>query len=273
MDNYKWRENLDMARTIQKEVLDRIAIIRLNRPSVYNAIDMELAKELSDIVLQLSNDKEIWGLVVTGSGEAFCAGGDLKWISKQGEDYYKTFYAIVGQFHRAIIEIRNMKKPVVAAINGMAAGGGFSLALACDFRIIESHARLILAYTSRGLTIDGGGTYFLPKIVGIAKALEIIALDRPISAQEALSMGLVTQVVQKGDSVKKAVEFIKGIIKKVPLHSYGICKNLIHESFINPLELQLEKEREAIAYASQQPDGKEGILSFIEKRAPIYKNS
>ncbi|RLB09737.1 MAG: enoyl-CoA hydratase/isomerase family protein [Deltaproteobacteria bacterium] len=259
--------------TIKKEVLDKIAIIYLNRPSVYNAINMDLAKELTDSLIQISKEKDIWGVIITGKGEAFCSGGDLKWISKQGKDYYKTFYTIVGQFHRAITEIKNMKKPVVAAINGMAAGGGFSLALACDFRIMESHAQLILAYTSRGLTIDGGGTYFLPRIVGIAKALEIIAFDRPISAQEALNIGLVTEVVQKGDSVKRAIDFIKDIIKKVPLHSYGICKNLIHESFRNPLELQMEKEREAIAFASQQPDGKEGILSFIEKRAPVYKNS
>jgi 2-(1,2-epoxy-1,2-dihydrophenyl)acetyl-CoA isomerase len=260
-------------KTIETEVSNRIAIIRLKRPSVYNAINIELAKELSDTLIQLSEDKGVWGIVITGSGEAFCAGGDLKWILSQGEDYHKTFYTIVGQFHRAIMEIKNMKKPVVAAINGMAAGGGFSLALSCDFRIMESHAQLILAYTSRGLAIDGGGTYTLPRIVGIAKALEIIALDKPISAQEALNMGLVTEVVPKGESVKRAVELIKDIVKRVPLHSYGICKNLIHESFRNPLELQLEKEREAITYASQQPDGKEGILSFVEKRAPVYKNN
>jgi len=251
--------------------LDHIAIVKLNRPSSYNAINMELAMELANIMTELSHDPNVYGVITTGEGDAFCAGGDLKWISKQGNNYYSTFYKIVSQFHKAILEIQYMEKPVFAAINGLAAGGGFSLALACDFRIMESHAQLILGYTSRGLSIDGGGTYTLPRIVGIAKALEIIAFDSPISAQDALRLGLITEVVEKRGSVKRSLELIHQINKKVPPTSYGICKRLIYESFDNPLEVQLEKERKAIAWVADQPYGREGIASFLEKREPVYK--
>lgn len=260
-----------MDQVIKKEILDHIVIVRLNRPSSYNAINMELAIELANTMTELSYNPDVYGVIITGEGDSFCAGGDLKWISKQGGDYYSTFYKIVSQFHKAILEIQYMEKPVFAAINGLAAGGGLSLALACDFRIMESHAQFILAYTSRGLSIDGGGTYTLPRIVGIAKALEIIAFDNPIGAQDALKLGLITEVVEKGKAIERSLELIHQINRKVPPTSYGICKRLIYESFDNPLEVQLEKERRAIAWAANQPYGKEGITSFLEKREPVYK--
>jgi len=259
-----------MNQVVEKEIRERIAIVRLNRPSSYNAIDMDMAKGLAETLIRVSSDNTIKGVVITGAGKAFCSGGDLRWISQQGERYDDTFYRIVGEFNRAIIEIKNMKKPVFAAINGMAAGGGFSLALSCDFRIMESQANLILAYTSRGLSIDGGGTFTLPRIVGISKALEIVAFDRPISSEEALRLGLVNEVVEEGRSVERSVELIKQILNKVSLNSYVICKRLFYESFFNPLELQLEREREEISLASEHPDGKEGIGSFLEKREPVY---
>jgi len=261
-----------MSKAIKREVVDNVVIIRLNRPSAYNAINMDLAMELSESLIDISGDPDISGVIITGEGKAFCAGGDLRWISEQGNDYYSTFHKIVAQFHKAILEIYRMRKPVFAAINGLAAGGGFSLALACDFRIMESGAYLVLAYTSRGLSIDGGGTYSLPRIVGTAKALEIIAFDEPIDSKTALGLGLVTEVVPEGDSVKRSLELIHKMSKKVPYHSYGLCKRLIYDSFNTPLEVQLEKEREAISWAANQPNGKEGIISFLEKREPIYKN-
>ena len=262
-----------MYQSIKKEFVDNVIVIKLNRPSLYNAINMEMATELSNIITEVSNDSNIDGVIITGEGNAFCAGGDLKWISEQGNDYYSTFYKIVSQFHKAILEIHYMEKPVFAAINGMAAGGGFSLALACDFRIMEYHAQLILGYTSRGLSIDGGGTYSLPRIVGIAKALEIIAFDNPIDAQDALKLGLITEIVGKGESVKRSLELINQINKKVPPTSYSISKRLIYESFDNPLEVQLEKERRALAWVADQSYGREGIASFLEKREPVYKKN
>ncbi len=256
---------------IKKYIIGRTAVIRLNRPDSFNAINMDMAVQLANLLRDISKDPYINGLVITGEGKAFCAGGDLKWIINQSDDYYTTFYDIVYQFHKAIIEIHYMKKPVFAAINGLAAGGGLSLALACDFRIIESHAQFILAYTSRGLSIDGGGTYNLPRLVGVAKSMEIMAFDKPINSWDALELGLVTEVVDQGKSLNRSLELIEKITQKIPLHAYSICKQLIYESFGNPLEVQLEKERKAISWCSEHPNGKEGILSFLEKRKPVYK--
>ncbi len=260
-----------MSKSVKKEIINDVAIIRLNRAHAYNAINMDLAMELTEALIEISDNADISGLIITGEGKVFCAGGDLRWISEQGDDYYSTFYRIVAQFHRAVLEICRMGKPVFAAINGLAAGGGLSLALACDFRVMDAGAQLILAYTSRGLSIDGGGTYTLPRIVGIAKALEIIAFDKPIDSKTALKLGLITEVVPEGNAVKRSLELIQEITKKVPLHSYSLCKRLIHASFDNPLEVQLEKERGAISWAAKQPNGKEGIISFLEKRKPTYK--
>ena len=261
-----------MSETIKREIIDGVAVIKLNRPSAYNAINMELAMDLAENMIDISNDTEINGVIITGEGKAFCAGGDLRWIHKQRDDYYLTFSRIVAQFHRTILEIHRMEKPVCAAVNGLAAGGGFSLALACDFRVMESNAQFVLAYTSRGLSIDGGGTYSLTRIVGIAKAMEIIAFDEPIGADKAKEFGLVTEVVSDGKAVENSLQLIKMICSKVSLQSYGLCKRLIYDSFENPFEVQLEKERDFISWAASQPDGREGILSFLEKRRPSYKN-
>lgn len=259
-----------MAETVKKEMMEDVAIIKLNRPSAYNAINMDLAVELTESLFDVSADNRVSGVIITGQGKVFCAGGDLKWIDEQGDNYYCIFQKIVAQFHRAILEIHKMRKPVFAAINGLAAGGGFSLALACDFRVMESEAQFILAYPSRGLSIDGGGTYTLPRIVGIAKALEITAFDEPIDSKTALRFGLVTEVVEEGVAVRRSLELIHKIIKKSPSYSYGLNKRLIYDSFNNPLELQLEKETEAISWAADQPNGREGIASFLEKREPRY---
>jgi len=262
---------LSMSKTIKREIIDDIALIRLNRPSVYNAINMDLAIDLTENLIDISNNSDISGVIITGEGKAFCSGGDLRWISEQGNDYFATFYKVVAQFNRAILEIHRMEKPVFAAVNGLAAGGGFSLALACDFRVMESNAQFILAYTSRGLSIDGGGTYSLPRIIGIAKALEIIAFDEPIGPKDAIRLGLVTEVVSEGNAIHRSLELIHKINEKVPSYSYGLCKRLMYKSFEIPLEFQLEEERYSISWAASQPKGKEGIMAFLEKRQPVYK--
>lgn len=144
--------------------------IAINRPEVYNALNLDVMVMLSDTLASAATDDSIKGIMITGKGKAFCSGGDLKWISQQAEDASTTLHKLAPQFHIAITEIRRMGKPVVAAINGIAAGGGFSLALACDFRVMAESAVLRQAYTSSGLSIDGGGTFALPRLVGLARA-------------------------------------------------------------------------------------------------------
>jgi 2-(1,2-epoxy-1,2-dihydrophenyl)acetyl-CoA isomerase len=158
-----------------------------------------------------------------------------------------------------------MKKPVVAAINGIAAGGGFSLALACDFRIMAESAILRQAYTSAGLCIDGGGTFTLPRLVGFARALEIAALDEPISSAQALQWGLVTKVVKDGDARQAARAMLTQITER-SIHSFAWSKKLLTDSFDTSFESQIEMERTVLSICADHPDGQEGLRAFSEKR-------
>lgn len=250
-------------------VSEGIARLTLNRPKFYNAFGLETMNPMTEQLIALARDRDVRGVVITGEGKAFCAGGDLGWLSSYGKDPEEAFHALAGKFHQSILEIRRMAKPVVAAINGLAAGGGFSLALACDFRVMETSALLKQGYTTNGLSIDGGGTFTLPRLVGTARALEIAAFDRPISPDQALAWGLVTEVVGDGLSVERSLEMIREI-NTIPPSSFGAVKQLITDSCSSTLETVLERERELLARCAGHPDGREGVAAFLEKRPPKY---
>jgi 2-(1,2-epoxy-1,2-dihydrophenyl)acetyl-CoA isomerase len=163
-----------------------------------------------------------------------------------------------------------MPKPVIAAINGIAAGGGFSLALACDFRIMARSATLRQAYTSNGLCIDGGGTFTLPRIVGLARALEIAGFDAPISSEKALTWGLVTRVVDDGHALAEAVNMAHELSNN-SLNSFGWSKQLITDSFNSAFESHIERERLGLCSCAEHLDGKEGLQAFADKRKPVFK--
>lgn len=164
-----------------------------------------------------------------------------------------------------------MPKPVIAAINGIAAGGGFSLALACDFRVMARSATLRQAYTSNGLCIDGGGTFMLPKIVGLARAFEIVGFDAPISSEKALVWGLVTKVVDDGQALEEAVNMAHELSRS-SLNSFGWSKQLLTDSFNNAFEAQIEHERLGLCSCAEHPDGKEGLQAFMDKRKPVFRS-
>jgi 2-(1,2-epoxy-1,2-dihydrophenyl)acetyl-CoA isomerase len=216
-----------------------------------------------------AKDPMAQGVIITGNGKAFCSGGDLKWISTQKEQPGPVLYRLAPEFHRSIVEIRRMAKPVVAAINGIAAGGGFSLALACDFRVMSESAVMRQAYTSSGLSIDGGGSFALPRLVGLARSLEIMAFDQPISPARALEWGLVTQVVPDGQAVTAAIDMLQKLTSG-SLHSFAWSKRLMLDSFDHDLETQLELERQGISECAAHPDGQEGLKAFVEKRKPSF---
>ena len=165
-----------------------------------------------------------------------------------------------------------MGKPVIAAINGIAAGAGFSLALACDFRVMDESAYLLQAYTTSGLTPDGGGTFYLPRLVGITRAMEILTFDDSISSKQALGWGLVTKTTSKGGSLNEAKALIKKIAER-SLNSFKIIKRLVNESYNTPFELHIEKERSFISACGAHPDGQEGMRAFLEKRKPVFTRS
>jgi 2-(1,2-epoxy-1,2-dihydrophenyl)acetyl-CoA isomerase len=228
-----------------------------------------MVRFLAETLIDLAVDPEVTGVVISGEGKAFCAGGDLRWVNGYGDRHGPAFHELAARYHQAILEIRRMPKPVVAAINGLAAGGGFSMALACDFRIMEVSAMLRQAYTSNGLSIDGGGTYTLPRLVGLAKALEIAAFDPPIDAEKALSWGLVTEVVDDGKARSRAIDMVREI-QGTAHSSFAASKRLLIDSFNTPFEAQMERERDFLSWASDQPAGREGVAAFLEKRKPVF---
>ena len=241
----------------------------LNRPETYNAFNLEMITELARHLTQLAKDDSARGIIITGNGKAFCAGGDLKWAIEFSDKAGSSFHTLASQLHLAIVEIRRMKKPVIAAINGTAAGAGFSLALACDFRIMGKSAILKQAYTSNGLSIDGGGTFTLPRIVGLARSMEIAAFDDPISSAKALEWGLVTKVVDDETILEEAKNMLNRLLEK-SLYSFGWSKKLLTDSFNHSLESHLELEREGLSVCANHSDGQEGLKAFIEKRKPMF---
>jgi 2-(1,2-epoxy-1,2-dihydrophenyl)acetyl-CoA isomerase len=246
--------------------------IALNRPDAYNALNLEMMKQLGEALSSAAVDVSIQGIILTGKGKAFCSGGDLKWISQQAENAGSVLYQLAPQFHLSIVEIRRMGKPVVAAINGIAAGGGFSLALACDFRIMAQSGILRQAYTSSGLSMDGGGSFALPRLVGLARAMEILAFDDPISSDRALEWGLVTKVVPNNRVLEETIAMLERLAK-TSLHSFAWSKKLMTDSFTHTLESQLELERQGISDCAVHPEGQEGIQAFVEKRGPDFSSA
>ena len=258
-----------MSDLIKVKQHDSIAEVTLNRPEAFNAFNLELVSLLAMQMTALAGDTTIRGVVLTGNGSAFCAGGDLKWALNHPNGPAGAFHTLAGQFHLAIVEIRRMKKPVIAAINGVAAGGGFSLALACDFRVMDESAVLNQAYTSAGLCINGGGTFTLPRLVGYARALEIAAFDKPISSATALDWGLVTRVASKGQALEAAIAMAQELSRR-SLNSFAWTKKLITDAYSTPFETQIEIERAALEACADHADGREGLTAFAEKRKPQF---
>jgi len=258
-----------MRELVELKQRDTIAQVALNRPDAYNAFNYEMVSQLANHLTALAGDDRVRGVVITGRGKAFCAGGDLKWALEYSTGPGAAFHTLASQFHLAVLEIRRMKKPVVAAINGVAAGGGFSLALACDFRVMDQSAALNQAYTSAGLCIDGGGTFTLPRLVGYARALEIAAFDKPISSAQAFDWGLVTKVAADGQALSEATAMAQDLAHR-SINSFAWTKKLITDSFNTSFETQIEIERAALEACADHPDGQEGLRAFAGKRKPEF---
>jgi 2-(1,2-epoxy-1,2-dihydrophenyl)acetyl-CoA isomerase len=258
-----------MSKEIIIEYKNNITIIYLNRSEHFNAFNYDLFVALGDELTKAATDDSVIGVIITGKGKAFSGGGDLKAVASYSGGVASALHRLVPQFNRCVLEIVKMNKPVVAGINGVAAGGGFSLALICDFRIMAQSAVLKQAYTSSGLSIDGGGTFILPRLVGYSRALEIATFDEPINSEMAKIMGLVTKVVKNEKVLSEAIEIITKLRNR-SLHSFGWSKKLLNSSFSNTFEKQLELEREGIVDCANHPDGKEGIEAFLKKRTPVF---
>ncbi|HVE83969.1 MAG TPA: enoyl-CoA hydratase-related protein [Myxococcales bacterium] len=257
--------------TVRAKREGAVLTLTLDHPSRLNALDWPLLESFLPQLRAAARDRTVRVVVVTGAGKAFCAGGDLKaCMEKSAANPGAAFYELASVFHLCVEEIRWMEKPVVAAINGVAAGGGFSLALACDLRLMAKSASLKQAYTSAGLAYDGGSTFTLPRLVGMGKALEMAMLDEPVGAEEALRLGLVTRVVPDGELAGAAAALAEKLAGKA-VGAIGRVKRLLNGSFDHGLEAQLELERQAISDASDTPEGREGVRAFVEKRPAKFQ--
>ena len=243
--------------------------VLLNRPEAFNAFNLDMIELFAKYLISLALDDSVSVLVISGEGKAFCAGGDLKWALTSPGGPAAAFHELAARYHQAILEILRMRKPVVAAVNGIAAGGGFSLALACDFRVMGQSAILRQGYTSNGLCIDGGGTFTLPRVVGLARAMEIVGFDKPISSEQALAWGLVTKVAEDGRVLEEARKMARELAEG-SLHSFGWCKQLLIDSFHTPFESHIERERQGLSSCAAHPDGQEGLKAFSERRKPKF---
>lgn len=258
-----------MAGTVELRTQGRVALVLLDRPEALNAFDLDMADQLARRLAALAADDRVHAVVLGGAGRAFCAGGDLKWALAHPGGAPAAFGELAGRFHDAILEIRRMPKPVVAGIEGVAAGGGFSLAIACDFRVMAGSASLRQAYTSAGLGIDGGGTFTLPRLLGLARALEVAAFDRPIPSAQALALGLATAVADDGRALDEATRLADELAGR-SVHAFAMAKRLLNGSFETALEDQLERERHGMVAAAAHPDGQEGLRAFVDKRPPSF---
>lgn len=247
-----------------------VCTITLNRPEVYNALNEQMKKELNDALKEAEKDSNVRCLVIRGAGEkAFCSGQDLK--EHAGKETRRSLKESLEKSYNPMIrKMRSMEKPIIGMINGVAAGAGLSIALACDMRIMAEHAKLIEVFIRIALVPDSGSHWFLPRLVGMAKAFEYAALGNDISAQEAERVGLVNKVVPAADLEKATMEIAERLAK-APTKSIGLIKRTLNKALSSDLDTLLDYEAYIQEIASLTEDHKEGVQAFLEKRPAQFK--
>ena len=256
--------------TLNFDVDSGVATITLNRPEALNAMSPAMAKELHEVALQIDANNSVRAVILTGAGKAFCAGGDLGAFVAAGEQARTLILQMTGDLHLALSRLSRNRAPVIAAVNGTAAGAGFSLAMAADLAIAEEQAVFTMAYTNAGLSPDGSSTYFMPRKIGDRRTRELMLTNRLLTAPEALDWGVVNQVVEGGGALAAARVMATGMAQG-PTEAYAQVKRLLDSSFSQSLETQMELEARAIADQVASVDGQEGMLAFVEKRKPQFR--
>lgn len=249
------------------EVQDGIATLTLNRPERLNALGGTLREDLLDAVTRAAGDPEVRVVILTGAGRAFCAGGDVKDFADQPERIGVLIKELTTYLHGAVSRLCRSMKPVVMAVNGVAAGGGMSLALSGDLVVAAESARFTMAYSRIAASPDGSSSYFLPRLIGLRRALELHFTNRTLSAREALDWGLVNRVHPDAEFAG-AVAALAGELAQGPTLAFGRAKWLFHQSTQESLETQMELEAQAIAQSGHTEDFRAGVTAFARKQAP-----
>ncbi|MCX7736888.1 MAG: enoyl-CoA hydratase-related protein [Candidatus Kapabacteria bacterium] len=246
---------------------NNIAKITLNRPEVLNSFNFQMAKELQDALDEVNKNDEVRVVIITGTGKAFSAGQDLS----EAINLNTELSEIVERNYIPIVtKIRNLEKPVIAAVNGVAAGAGANIALCCDFVIASKEAYFIQAFSKIGLVPDSGGTYILPRLIGLARSTSLMMLGNKLSATDAENLGMIFKSTEEEDFDVFVREF-SAKLSEMPTKALALTKKLLNTSFENSFEEQLEAEKNAQCLAGNSQDYREGVNAFLEKRKPIFK--
>ncbi len=256
--------------TLLYSVADGIATITFNRPEAANAMSPLCAQEFNDASLRIEGDADIRCVVLTGAGKMFCAGGDLAAFSAAGDGARKLLLEMTGDLHLAISRLSRNAAPVIGAINGTAAGAGFSLVMFCDLAISAESAVYTMAYTNAGLSPDGSSTFFMPRKIGDRRCRELMLTNRVLNANEALEWGVVNRVVPDAELMAETM-VLAGKLASGPTQAFGQVKSLLNGSFDQSLETQMELEARGIADMITTADGQEGLDAFLHKRKPEFK--
>jgi 2-(1,2-epoxy-1,2-dihydrophenyl)acetyl-CoA isomerase len=258
-------------KTIQLEMRGAVSLITLNRPESLNALTLEVGREFKAAVAE-SCERSARAIVLTGAGRAFCAGGDLREMQKiaaQDGRVEAFFDEPLRELNECILLIRRTPLPFIAAVHGAASGGGCNLALACDLVVAGESARFNQAFIRIGLSPDCGGTFILPRLVGWRRATQLLMTGEVVEAQQALTMGMINEVVADGELLDQAMAMAERLAH-APTAAIGRIKELLEASATNDLGEQLEREREAQIQSGLTQDFKEGVAAFIEKRSPKF---
>jgi 2-(1,2-epoxy-1,2-dihydrophenyl)acetyl-CoA isomerase len=255
------------------EVAAGIATVTFNRPEARNAIDPQMMRALTEVALRLEHDAAVRCVIFRGAGEHFMAGGDVKsfvpYLDLAAVDRRRAFEDLIHSVHPGIESIRRMRKPVLAAVRGAAAGFGLSFALACDLIVAADDSFFTTAYIALGTSPDGGGTFFLPRVVGLKKAAELLFLSERIDAPTALQLGLINKVVPAAE-LDAAAKHWAGRLAAGPTLAYGNAKQLLNASVAAALNDHLNREAVSFADCSTSDDFSAGIRAFLEKRRPEF---
>ncbi len=263
------RENQNMNKSILVKIENSVAFITLNRPEVFNSFNREMALLLQSVLDDCETNTEVRAIVLTGNGKAFCAGQDLKEVTTP--ELNPGFKKILEEHYNPIItRIRNTNKPIIAAVNGVAAGAGANIALACDIVIASEKASFIQAFSKIGLVPDSGGTFFLPRLIGFQKASALMMLGDKVTAEEAEDLGMIFKVIPF-EGFDAEVEKLALKLSNMPTKALGYIKELLNKSMNNTLEEQLDLEGKLQIESAQSEDYSEGVNAFMEKRKPVFK--